>query len=218
MLGHDVSKDSVAKYTPRPPGRPGGPPSMTWGTFVRMHLRGTIAIDFLTVPTATFRTLYVFIVLSLERRLLLHVNVTAHPHASWAAQQMVEALGPDAPEVRRLIRNRDRIYGDVFDARVGNLGLRQLRIAPRSPRQNGYVERLVSTLRRELLDRVIILDERHVLRLVRQYAAYYNADRPHMALGNDAPRGRSVQGVTIGRVIALRRVGGLHHRYLRSAA
>jgi hypothetical protein len=92
-LGHDVSKDSVAKYMPRPVGSPGRPPSTTWGTFVRMHLAGTIAIDFLTVPTATFRTLYVFIVLSLERRVLLHVNVTAYPHTAWAAQQMVEALG-----------------------------------------------------------------------------------------------------------------------------
>jgi putative transposase len=81
-LGHDVSKDSVAKYMPRPTGHPGRPRSTTWGTFVRIHLAGTIAIDFLTVPTVTFRTLYVFIVLSLERRLLLHVNVTAHPHAS----------------------------------------------------------------------------------------------------------------------------------------
>jgi putative transposase len=82
-LGHDVSKDSVAKYMPRPVGRPRRPPSTTWGTFVRMHLTGTIAVDFLTVPTVTFRTLYVFVVLSLERRVLLHVNVTAHPHAAW---------------------------------------------------------------------------------------------------------------------------------------
>jgi putative transposase len=92
--GHFVTKDSVAKYMPRHPGRPGRPPSTTWGTFVRLHLAGTIAADFLTVPTATFRTLYVFIVLSLERRLLLHGNVTSHPYAAWAAQQIVEAMGP----------------------------------------------------------------------------------------------------------------------------
>jgi putative transposase len=99
-LGHDVSKDSVAKYMPRPAGRPGRPPSTTWGTFVRMHLTGTLAIDFLTVPTATFRTLYVFVVPSQVRRLLLHVNVTALPHAAWAAQQMVEATGPEVHAVR----------------------------------------------------------------------------------------------------------------------
>jgi putative transposase len=87
-LGHDVGKDAVAKYMPTLPRRPGRPPSTTWGTFIRLHLAGTIAVDFLTVPTATFRTLYVFFVLSLERRLLLHVNVTARPHAAWAAQQL----------------------------------------------------------------------------------------------------------------------------------
>src|SRR5580704_1631471 len=180
-LGHDVSKDSVSKYMTRPTGGPRRPPSTTWGTFVRLHLAGTIAVDFLPVPTATFRTLYVFVVLSLERRLLLHVNVTAHPYAAWAAQQMVEAMGPEVRAVR-LIRDRDGIYGRAFDERVGGLGLKTLRIAPRSPWQNGYAERFVGTLRRELLDHVIVLGERHLLRMVRQYVEYYNADRPHMAL------------------------------------
>jgi len=214
-LGHDVSKDSVAKYMPRRAGRPGGTPSTTWGTFVRMHLAGTIAVDFLTVPTATFRTLYVFIVLSLERRVLLHVNVTAHPYAAWAAQQMVEAMGREVQAVR-LIRDRDGIYGRAFDERVGGLGLKTLRIAPRSPWQNGHAERLVGTLRRELLDHVIVLGERHLLRLVREHALYYNADRPHMSLAGDAPLCRPVEPV--GRVVALTRVGGLHHRYAREAA
>ena len=182
-----------------------------------MHLAGTIAIDFLTVPTATFRTLYVFIVLSLERRLLLHVNVTAHPHAAWAAQQMVEAMAPDIDAVR-LIRDRDGITGAAFDKRVSRLGLEQMRIAPRSPWQNGYAERFVGTLRRELLDHVVVLGERHLLRLVREYARYYNHDRPHMSLSGDAPATRVVQRPGAGKVIALPRVGGLHHRYLRQAA
>jgi transposase InsO family protein len=215
-LGHDVSKDSVAKYMPRPTGGPRRPPSMTWGTFVRMHLAGTIAVDFLTVPTATFRTLYVFVVLSLERRLLLHVNVTAHPYAAWAAQQMVEAMGPEVQAVR-LIRDRDGIYGRAFDERVGGLGLETLRIMPRSPWQNGYAERFVGTLRRELLDHVIVLGERHLLRLVREHALYYNADRPHMSLACDAPVRRPVEPPAVGRVVALRRVEGLHHRYARAA-
>jgi putative transposase len=119
-----------------------------------MHLAGTLAVDFLTVPTATFRTLYVFVVLSLERRLLLHVNVTAHPHAAWAAQQMVEAMQPEVQAIR-LIRDRDAIYGAVFNARVDHLGLHQVRTAPRSSWQNGYAERFVGTLRRELLDHVM---------------------------------------------------------------
>jgi transposase InsO family protein len=215
-LGHDVSKDSVAKYMPCPAGRPGRPPSTTWGTFVRMHLAGTLAIDFLTVPTATFRTLYVFVVLSLERRLLLHVNVTAHPHAAWAAQQMVEATGPEV-HAARLVRDRDGIYGRTFDERVGRLGLKTLRIAPRSPWQNGYAERFVGTMRRELLDHVIVLGERHLLRLVREHALYYNADRPHMSLAGDAPIPRRGEPPALGPVVALPRVGGLHHRYARAA-
>ena len=216
-LGHDVGKDSVAKYMPRPADRPGRPPSTTWGTFVRMHLAGTIAVDFLTVPTVTFRTLYVFVVLSLERRLLLHVNVTAHPYAAWAAQQMVEAMGPEVQAVR-LIRDRDGIYGRSFDDRVGRLGLETVRIAPRSPWQNGFAERFIGTLRRELLDHVIVLGERHLLRLVREHARYYNEDRPHMSLSSDAPSTRAVEGPHMGNVVTLPRVGGLHHRYVRRAA
>jgi putative transposase len=138
-LGHDVTKDTVAKYLPRRPGAPRRPPSTTWGTFLRTHLAGTLAIDFLTVPTVTFNVLYVFFVLSLERRRILHINVTAHPYAAWAAQQIVEAVGPDA-NVVRLIRDRDGIYGSAFDARVRNLGIEQLRTSPRCPWQNGYAE------------------------------------------------------------------------------
>jgi putative transposase len=107
-LGHDVSKDTVAKHMPRRPRHSDGPRSPTWGTFLRMHLAAAIAIDFLTVPTVTFNVLYVFFVLSLDRRRLLHINVTAHPYAEWAAQQIVEAVGFDT-SIARLIRDRDKI-------------------------------------------------------------------------------------------------------------
>jgi transposase InsO family protein len=214
-LGYRVSKDAVAKYMPKAPGRPRGG-LQTWGTFLQNHLSGTIAIDFLTVPTVTFDVLYVFFVLSLERRLVLHVNVTAHPYAAWASQQIVEAIGSEQT-VDRLLRDRDGVYGRAFDTRVENLGIAQLRTAPRSPWQNGYAERFVGTLRRELLDHVIVLGERHLWRLVREYVAYYNADRPHMSLDRDAPAGRLVEPPSHGRVIAFRRVGGLHHRYSRAA-
>ncbi len=215
-LGHAVDKDSVAKYMPKPSQRPRPPPSQTWKTFLRNHLAGMIAIDFLTVPTVTFGIVYVFFVLSLERRRVLHINVTAHPHAAWAAQQIVEALGVDvAPE--RLIRDRDGIYGAVFDARVDHLGIEQLKIAPRSPWQNAYAERFVGTMRREVLDDLIVLGERHLLRAVREYVAYYNEDRPHMSLGADAPNPRSVEPPRCGKIVALPRVGGLHHRYSRVA-
>jgi putative transposase len=131
-LGHDVGKDAVARYMPRPAERPPPPPSQTWGTFIRTHAVGTIAIDFFTVPTVTFGVLYAFFVLSLERRRVIHVNVTEHPTAEWAAQQIIEAVGPDEGLVR-LIRDHDKIFGATFDRRVDNLGLTQLRIAPRSP-------------------------------------------------------------------------------------
>jgi len=210
-LGHDIDKCTVAKYMPKPLG-PTRCPSLTWAAFARMHMAGTIAIDFLTVPTVMFDVLYVFFVLSLERRRILHVNVTSHPYAAWAAQQMVEAVGLD-PSVVRLIRDRDGIYGAVFDVRVEHMGICQLRIAPRSPWQNGFAERFVGTLRRELLDHVIVLGERHLLHLVRQHARYYNEDRPHMSLCGDAPVARAVEPIGSGRVVALSRVGGLHHRY-----
>jgi putative transposase len=215
-VGHAVDKDTVAKYMPRPARRPRRPPSQTWKTFLRNHLAGTIAIDFLTVPTVTFNILYVFFVLSLERRRVLHVNVTAHPYAQWAAQQMVEAVGADVGP-GYLIRDRDAIFGVAFDTRVDHLGIEQVKIAPRSPWQNGYAERWVGTLRRELLDHLVVLGERHLLRLVRQHAKYYNEDRPHMALRRDAPVPRAVEPPSAGKIVGLPRVGGLHHRYSRGA-
>ncbi|HSY21805.1 MAG TPA: integrase core domain-containing protein [Polyangiaceae bacterium] len=196
-LGHCVDKDTVAKYMPRPTPRPRRPPSQTWKTFVRNHLSSTIAVDFLAVPTVTFNVLYVFFVLSLERRRVLHVNVTGHPYAAWAAQQIVEAVGAEnVPE--RLIRDRDAIFGIAFNTRVTNLSIEQLKITPRSPWQNGYAERWVGTLRRELLDHVIVFGERHLLRLLRQHVTYYNEDRPHMSLGGDSPVSRAVEPSSAG--------------------
>ena len=152
-----------------------------------------------------------------ERRCIIHVNVMAHPNAEWTAQQIVEAVGCD-DTFTMLIRDRDGIYGAAFDRRVNHLGLTQVRTAPRSPWQNGYVERLVGTFRRELVDHLIVLNELHLLRCVRAYASYYNEDRPHMALDGDAPARRVVETAENGNVVALPRLGGLHHRYTRRAA
>jgi len=138
-------------------------------------------------------------------------------HAAWTAQQIVEAAGPDTT-IARLIRDRDGIYGAVFDGRVDHLGIRQLRIAPRSPWQNGYAERWVGTLRREVLDHVIVLGEQHLRRLVRQHARYYKEGRPHMSLGGDAPLSRALEPPGTGEIVALSRVGGLHHRDVKKAA
>ena len=212
-LGFPLAQSTVSKYLPRKQ----RPPSQTWSTFLRNHLRDAIAIDFAVISTVRFGLLYVFVVLSLERRRLLHVHVTAHPTAAWTAQQMVEALPEDTTR-RYLIRDRDAIYGTEFRRRVAGMGLHEVPIAPRSPWQNGYAERLVGSLRRECLDHVIILNERHACRVLSEYARYYNRARTHLALWKDAPEPRNVQARAIGRIVAFPEVGGLHHRYERMAA
>jgi len=212
-LGFTVAQSTVSKYLPRN----WKPPSQSWRTFLRNHLRDAIAIDFAVVQTVTFRLLYVFVVLSLERRRLLHVHVTAHPTAAWTAQQMVEAL-PDETNPRYLIRDRDGIYGAEFRRRVAGLGLREVPIAPRSPWQNPYAERFIGSLRRECLDHLIVLNERQACRILSAYARYYNRARTHLALDKDAPESRRVQGREFGRVITFPEVRGLHHRYERVAA
>jgi putative transposase len=175
------------------------------------------AVDFAIVPTIKGTVLFVFIVLSLARRRILHVNVTAHPTAAWTAQQMVEAL-PWTTNDRYVVRDRDGIYGEEFNRRVEGLGLERVVIAARSPWQNGYAERFIGSLRRECLDHVIALDERQLLRIVRSYMAYHNRTRTHLALGKDPPESRPVQAPAAGEIVAIPEVGGLHHRYERRMA
>jgi transposase InsO family protein len=212
-LGFTLAQSTVSKYLPRHR----KPPSQGWRTFLRNHLGEAIAIDFAVVPTMTFRLLFVFVVLGLDRRKLLHVNVTAHPTAEWTARQMVEAL-PWETTARYVIRDRDRIYGVGFRRRVAGLGLHEVPIAPRSPWQNAYAERFIGSLRRECLDHVIVLNERHLHRILSDYARYYNGSRTHLALGKDAPEPRLVHRQELGEVVAFAEVGGLHHRYERRAA
>ena len=138
------------------------------------------ACDFFVVPTATFKVLYVFVVLSHARRRILHVNVTEHPTAAWTARQLLEAFPGDVPRV--LLRDRDSIYGWEFERMVNALGIRQIRSAPRSPWQNGFCERVIGTLRRECTDHVILFGRRHLLRTLREYVEYYNESRPHQSL------------------------------------
>ncbi|MDJ0853192.1 MAG: integrase core domain-containing protein [Myxococcota bacterium] len=163
----------------------------------------------------TFQLL--FVVLSLERRRVLHLNVTAHPTARWTAQQLVEAL-PWEPGPRSLIRDRDRIYGKAFRQRAETLGLQEVVTAPRSPWRNAYVECFIGSLRRECLDHVIVLGERHLRRVGDGYVRHYNESRTHLGLAQDAPEGRPIQRRQLGRVVAVPEVGGLHHRYERRAA
>jgi transposase InsO family protein len=161
--------------------------------------------------------LYVFLVLAHERRKILHFNITEAPWALWTAQQMVEAFPYTIPP-RYLLRDRDSIYGVDFTRRVESLGLEQKLIAPRSPWHNPMVERIIGSIRRECLDHVIVFNGPHLRRIRSDYLAYYHQDRSHRSLDQDCPLPRTVEPADQGNIIALPRLGGLHHRYTRQAA
>jgi transposase InsO family protein len=212
LLGYEASKATVDKYRVRHR----KPPSQTWRTFLDNHARDIVAVDFFTVPTATFRILFCFIVLRHHRRMVVHFNVTANPTAQWTAQQVVEAFPYDeAP--RFLIRDRDGIFGECFRQRIKHMGIEQVVTAPRSPWQNPFVERLIGSIRRDCLDHVIILDERHLWRILRAYFDYYHHARAHLSLDRNSPVPRQIEPPESGEVIAIPQVGGLHHRYRRAA-
>ena len=166
--------------------------------------------------TATFRVLYCFIVLRHDRRRVVHFNVTGHPTAPWTAQQIVEAFPFDeAPQY--MVRDRDGIYGEPFRDRVKNMGIDEVPTAPRSPWQNPYCERVIGSIRRECLDRVIILNEVHMKRILTSYFDYYHHARTHLSLERNSPMPREVEPPSQGEVISIPQVGGLHHRYTRAA-
>ncbi|MBU1701646.1 MAG: integrase core domain-containing protein [Candidatus Eisenbacteria bacterium] len=212
-LGIEISQAVVSKYMVRRR----KPPSQTWRTFLSNHAKDIVSIDFFTVPTVTFRVLYVFIVLSNDRREVVHFNVTGSPTAAWTGQQMIEAFPWDTAP-RFLIRDRDKIYGADFIRRLGSMGIEQVFIAPRSPWQSPYVERVIGSIRRECLDHVIIFNERHLRRVLRLYFDYYHRCRTHLGLEKDCPVARPVEPPERGLVASEPMVGGLHHRYFRQAA
>ena len=212
LLGYVVAELTVAKYMHRTSPRS----SPTWRVFLATHARDIVAVDFFLVPTLTFRLLFVFVVLRHERRELLHINVTDHPTAVWTAQQIIEAF-PDDSAPRFLLRDRDAIYGKEFARRIKRMGIHEVRIAPRAPWQNPFVERVIGSLRRECLDHFLILSEAHLRRRLRAYGAYYNTTRPHQSLDNNSPQPRVIEPPPCGGIIAIPQVGGLHHRYQRVA-
>jgi transposase InsO family protein len=212
-LGYDICETTIAKYMVRHP----GPSAQSWRTFIRNHTAEIVAIDFLTVPTATFRVLCVFVVLSLDRRRIVHFNVTDSPTAEWTALQLVQAFPFDTAP-RYVIRDRDGIYGEKVAATIRALGIEDKVISYQSPWQNGYVERVVGSFRRECLDHVIVFGERHLRRVLREYIAYYHESRTHLGLGKDAPEPRAIQPRDAGTVVSAPVLGGLHHRYWRQAA
>jgi len=208
-----VSRSTVAKYMVRQRKLP----SPTWRSFLDNHAKDLVSLDFFVVPTATFRVLFVLLILAHDRRRILHFNVTSSPSAQWTAQQVVQAF-PNDSIPRHLLRDRDCIYGKYFRRRVKNLGIKEVLTAARSPWQNPYVEWLSGSIRRECLDRVIVLNEQHLRRILRSYFQYYHRSRCHLSLEGDAPVPRAAQGPELGQVIELPEVGGLHHRYVRAEA
>ena len=212
-LGIDVSDATVRRYRPSRL----RPPSQAWHSFLENHLTDIAAMDFFIVPTATFRVLYVLLIMSHDRRRILHFNVTNSPSAHWTAQQVVEAF-PYETQPRFLLHDRDSIFGSSFARRVGSMGIEEVVTAPGSPWQNPYCERLIGSIRRECLDHVIVLNERHMLRVLRGYASYYHASRTHRSLDGDCPDPRPVEPIEMGEVVAHPQVGGLHHRYGRQLA
>lgn len=212
-LGIEISEATVSKYIIKHR----GPPSQTWRTFLDNHAKELISLDFFSVPTATFRVLFVLVILSHDRRRILHFNVTEHPTAGWTSRQLVEACGLDEMP-RYLIRDRDAIYGEAFRRQAAALSIEELPTARQSPWQNPYVERVIGSLRGECLNHVIILGERHLKNVLTSYAGYYHSTRTHLSLHKDAPLGRVIQRPEHGRVVELKQVGGLHHEYVRMAA
>jgi len=212
-LGIDIGETSVGKYL----GRHRKPPSQTWRTFLENHVNSMVSVDFFTVPTLTFRVLYVFLVLAHDRRRIVHFNVTAHPTAEWTGRQLREAF-PFDQIPWYLLRDRDRIFGREFHRHVEAMGIKQVLSTPRSPWERAFVERVIGTIRRECLDHVIVFNEASLYRHVKSFLAYYHQARTHLSLLKDAPEPRPVESPERGSVVAIRQVGGLHHRYERRAA
>ena len=212
-LGIQVSQATVAKYMVRQR----KPPSQTWRTFLENHVQQLVAIDFLVVPTLSFRILYVFIVLAHHRRHAIHFNVTAHPTAEWTARQIGEAFPWDSAPCY-LLHDRDCIYGASFHQRVAEMGIREVLTAPRCPWQNPYVERFIGSVRRECVDHIIAFNEASLRHILKAYFEYYEHSRTDLSLEKDAPASRTIQPPELGVVVALPQVGGLHHRYERRAA
>jgi putative transposase len=183
-----------------------------WCGFIANHRSGIVAIDMACVQTATFKCLYVFVVLEIRSRMLLHIDVTHHPTALWLAHEIACAL-PPGRRPAFLIRDNDAAYGAAFRRELLNIGVIDRPIRPHSPWQNGHVERLIGSIRRECLDHVIILNARHLRRILQEYADYYNQDRTHLSLGKDSPAHRPIEG--LGKVKSRKILGGLHHRYYR---
>jgi transposase InsO family protein len=208
MLGIEVAESTVGRYIVRSR----RPPSQGWKTFLRNHAAGIASIDLFVVRTISFKLLYGLVILGHARRRIVTIGVTTNPTAEWIANQLTDAFPWDeAP--RHLTRDRDGAYGPAYLRRVHAMGIRDHPTAPRSPWQNGHVERLIGSIRRECLDHFVVFGEAHLRRVLKAYASYYNEVRTHLSLNKDAPHSRGAQPV--GPIAALPLLGGLHHQYVR---
>ena len=212
-LGIEVSDSTVRRYRPLRP----RPPSQHYSSFLENHLGDMAAMDFFAVPTVTFRVLYVLVIMAHDRRRIPHFNVTTSPSAAWVARQLKEAF-PSDTRPRFLLHDRDKCFAADVACRVRSMRIQNVLTAPGSPWQNAYCERLIGSIRRECLDHVVVLNERHLLRVLRSYASCYHASRTHRGLDGDSPDGRAVEPPVLGEVFAHPQVGGIHHRYARRAA
>jgi len=213
MLGFDISERTISRWMKRAPRDP--EPAKRWLAFVRNHREAIAAMDFFTVPTITFGVLYCFFVIAHGRRRILHLNVTKHPTSLWVVQQLREAF-PCESTPRFLIFDRDGKYGVEVPAIVRSLTITPIRTSFESPWQNGVAERWVESCRRDLLDHVVAVSERHLKRLLSEYVRYYHEDRTHLGLRKETPGGRT-RPVAAGRILSYERLGGMHHRYDRAA-
>ena len=215
-LGFELSERSVSRWIRRAPRDPDS--VKRWLTFLRNHREAIAAMDFFTVPTLTFGVLYCFFVIGHDWRKILHCNVTRNPHALWVVQQLREAWAYQQPH-RFLLFDRDAKFGAEVLSAVRDMGSEPTRTAFRGPWQNGVAERWVGSCRRDLLDHVIILNERHLKRLMSSYLLYYHQDRTHLGLAKDTPASRptEIRSARERKIQSFPRLGGLHHRYAVAA-
>jgi putative transposase len=209
MLGYDVSERTVSRWMKRAP--KASDPARRWLAFLHNHREAIAAMDFFTVPTLTFRVLYCFFVIHHGRRRIVHFNVTRHPTSQWVVQQLREAF-PFGSAPKYVIFDHDAKFGMHVPVAVRSLGMNPVRTSFECPWQNGVAERWVESCRRDLLDHIIVMNERHLRRLLSEYVRYYHDDRTHLGLGKGTPSGRTCSKGP-GRILSQERLGGLHHRY-----
>ena len=219
LLNYDPPcDDTIGKYMYKP--RKPRKRSTTWLPFLLNHIDISWAIDFFTITTINFTTWYVFLVFDHGRRKVVHFAITRNPFMNWVSQQLRESM-PFGVQPKYLFRDNDGIYGDGVRAFLESCGITEVRTAYRSPWQNPFVERFIGTLRREMLNHVIVLGQGHLERLLREFIEeYYHVARPHQGLYGDTPVLQTKQPQILGpsKLISIPVLGGLHHRYVRLAA